>query len=132
MTEPAHTRTVLLVDDDHVLRDMYARKFADRSIEVVTAGNAMEALERLRGGFLPDLIVFDIVMPALDGYGFLQAIKDEALAPQAAKIALTNQGQEEDRDRALALGADGYLIKANTVPSQAVEEILRIARESRQ
>lgn len=122
---------ILIIDDDKLLCDMYGKKFRDRGAEVDIARSAVEALEKLRAGGTYDLIVFDIVMPGLDGFGFLEALGKERLAEGAVKVALTNQSLDEDRERAKSLGADGYIVKANTVPSGAVEEALRIASEKK-
>ncbi len=129
MSDPQ--QSALLIDDDELLRDMYARKFRDRGIAVEAVGSAKEALEKLRAGFLPDIITFDIVMPGMDGFSFLETLKKEALAPKAAKIALTNQGADEEKDRAIALGADAYIIKAATTPTGAVEAVLGAVRDKK-
>jgi two-component system, chemotaxis family, chemotaxis protein CheY len=120
-------RKVLLVDDDQFLRGMYAAKFAAQGAAVETADNSEEALQRLRGGLDPVLIVFDLVMPGLDGYGFIEAVTKEKLAQGAVKIALSNQSSEEEVARALQAGADGHLTKANATPSEIVEKILEMA-----
>lgn len=120
---PVSTK-VLLVDDDELLRDMYARKFRERGCEVEALGSAQEGLERLRAGAAFDLVVFDIVMPGLDGFGFLEAMRSEHLAEGAGKVALTNQSADEDRERAIGLGASSYLIKASITPTEAVDAAL--------
>ena len=119
--------TVLLVDDDQFLRGMYATKFAAHGAHVEVAGNSEEALERLRGGLVPALIIFDLVMPGIDGYGFIESVMSEKLAQGATKIALSNQSSEEEVVRALNLGADGHLTKANATPSETVDSILEMA-----
>lgn len=130
MTEqPA--QSVLLVDDDQFLRSMYARKFSEQHYEVVPAGTADEALKLLRDGAVPAIIVFDVVMPGMDGFGFLEAMRTENLAPQALKIALTNQSKPEDQTRAAALGAGGYFVKAERVPSETVAGVIALAREKK-
>ncbi len=116
--------TVLLVDDDQFLRGMYGAKFAARGAHVEVAGTAEEALERLRGGLSPALIVFDIVMPNIDGYEFLETLQKEKLAPSAVKIALSNQSSDAEISRIMDLGAAGHLTKANATPSEVVEKIV--------
>jgi len=120
-------KRVLLIDDDELLRDMYARKFREKGLEVEPLDSAQEGLERLRAGEKPDFIVFDIVMPGLDGFGFLEAMQKEGLAPASIKVALTNQSADEDRERALTLGAAVYLIKASMTPTSIVEAALEAA-----
>lgn len=124
---PPQAKRVLLVDDDQLLRDMYALKFRERGYEVDTASSVGEALERLRAGLSPEAIVFDMVMPGQGGYDLLEALVAEGLAPQARKVVLSNEGQDADVEKAKALGADGYIVKANTVPSAVVEEVIQLA-----
>ena len=119
-------RIVLLVDDDQFLRSMYARKFDASGFQVISAGTADEALEQLRGGLLPQAIVFDVVMPHLDGYDFMGIVSKEKLAPQAAKIALSNEQQVQEPARLAALGIDSQLMKASAVPSEIVGEVEKI------
>lgn len=114
--------TILLVDDDKFLLDMYSLKFKERGYAIEAAAGAEEAYKRLTGGFKPNAILLDIVMPGLDGFGFLEKIKNENLAPEVAIVMLTNQGQESDIERARSLGADGYIVKASSIPSEVVEK----------
>ncbi len=123
-------RSVMLIDDDELLRDMYGKKFRDKGLAVEALGSAQEALERLRAGEEPELLVFDIVMPGLDGFAFLETLKKEGLAPHAVKVALTNQSADDDRERAMALGVSTYLIKASLTPTAAVEEALNAERKA--
>ncbi len=117
---------VFVIDDDVFLLDMYATKFSQKDFSVTSASGTIEALEKLREGFKPDVIVCDLVMPAMDGFEFLEVVKNEALAPQAVIIILSNLGQQEDIDRGLALGASGYIIKASATPSEVVEKVLEV------
>jgi CheY-like chemotaxis protein len=108
---------VFVIDDDVFLLDMYATKFSQKDFSVTSASGTIEALEKLREGLKPDVIVCDLVMPAMDGFEFLEVVKNEVLAPQAVIIILSNLGQQEDIDRGLALGASGYIIKASATAS---------------
>jgi CheY-like chemotaxis protein len=117
---------VFVIDDDVFLLDMYATKFSQKDFSVTSASGTIEALEKLREGLKPDVIVCDLVMPAMDGFEFLEVVKNEVLAPQAVIIILSNLGQQEDIDRGLALGASGYIIKASATPSEVVEKVLEV------
>lgn len=127
-------RRVLLVDDDKFLVDMYAMKFTASGYEVQACISANEALETLRGGFPADAVVFDIIMPERDGFSFLSALGDEKLVPGAARIALTNQSNDDERTRVEGLGVDRYIVKASTIPSEVVnlvgEEIAKKKKAS--
>ena len=120
---------VFVIDDDAFLLDMYALKFTQKDFQVTTSGGTLEALEKLRGGYIPDIIVVDLVMPAMDGFEFLETVKNESLAKGTLVIILSNLGQQEDIDRGLALGAAGYIIKASATPSEVVEKVLEVLQK---
>ena len=120
-------KKILLVDDDRFLLDMYAIKFTKANYEVKTADSTDAGIKLIRDGYIPDIILSDIVMPGMDGLEMVDAIKKEKLAPKATIIMLTNQGSSDDVARARKLDIDGYIVKATTVPSEvlsAVENIL--------
>lgn len=115
-----------LVDDDRFLLDMYAVKFKAANHEVTAFSGGEEVLSALREKPAPDALLLDIVMPGIDGFEVLEAIKNEHLAQGTKLIVLSNQGQESDIERATALGAHGYIIKASAIPSEVYTETLRI------
>lgn len=119
---------VFIIDDDKFLLDMYSMKFVERQFAVEVAFGSMEALEKLKGGEKPDIILLDIVMPNMDGFELLQEIKNQNLAAEAVIIILSNLGQKEDIERGLKLGADGYIIKASSTPTEVVNKVLEIAK----
>lgn len=83
----------------------------------------------LRDGLSPSVILFDIVMPDIDGIEFLETIKNEKLATNTALIAVSNQWEESYIEKAKKLGVDDYIIKADTIPSEVlskVEEIIKV------
>jgi CheY-like chemotaxis protein len=105
---------------------MYSIKFSKNNFEVSSATSGEEALNKLKDGYNPDIILLDIVMPVMDGFEILENIKKNNLAPKASVIMLTNQGQLADIERAKSLGTSGYIIKATTIPSEVVEEVTKI------
>lgn len=117
---------ILIVDDDKFLLNMYSIKFQKEKFDVTVASDGLEAFEKLKGGFIPDAIVLDIVMPVMDGLEFLEKIRGEDLAKDATVLILSNQGQSSDIDKAKRLGIDGYIVKATTIPSEVVTEVLRM------
>ncbi len=120
------TYRLYLVDDDRFLLDMYAVKFKAAGHDVTAFQNGSEALEALRSKPAPDALLLDIVMPELDGFEILETIRKENLAPTTKVIVLSNQGQESDIEKAKALGAAGYIIKASAIPSEVFTETLKI------
>jgi CheY-like chemotaxis protein len=117
---------ILIIDDDKFLLNMYSIKFQKENFEVTVASDGLEALKKLQGGFVPDAIVLDIVMPVMDGLEFLEKMRSEDLAKEATLLILSNQGQSSDIEKAKRLGIDGYIVKATTIPSEVVTEVLRM------
>jgi CheY-like chemotaxis protein len=115
--------TILLMDDDKFLLDMYSMKFSGAGYTVQACMSGKEALGILRGGFSPDVILFDLTLPELDGYSFLKTLSDEKLATGALKIALTNQSADVDKTKAAELGATRYVVKASMIPSEVVNMV---------
>ncbi len=115
--------TILILDDDQFLLGMYATKFSGAGYTVEACISGTAALEILRGDFKPDVILFDITMPELDGFSFLKTLLDEHLAPDARKIALSNQSDEREKTEALKLGAVRYIVKASMIPSEVVSAV---------
>lgn len=118
--------TILIIDDDSFLLDMYALKFGQSGFDVRPALGSMPALELLRGGFIPDIILMDIVMPVMDGFELLKKLSEENLAPAAVKIVLSNRGMANDIEEGTKLGAAGYIVKANNTPSEVVAKVKEI------
>lgn len=119
--------TVLLVDDDKFLLDMYRKKFEREGNVVDVAVSAAEALSKLRNGAQPDILILDIIMPDMDGIELLENIRKEKLVPGAAVIMLTNESNRDKIEQAKKLGIKGYIVKATTIPTELVEETLKIA-----
>lgn len=122
---PASPKSIVIVDDDRFLVDMYSVKFMQQGFSVEGCQSTREALAALRGGIRPLAILFDIIMPEQDGFDFLRAAKAEKLGEGAAFIALTNQSSDADRAQARELGADAYIVKASMIPSEVVAATLK-------
>ncbi len=118
--------SILLVDDDKFLLDMYALKFSKNNFKVNTAEGPDNALKVLREGMEPDIVLLDVVMPGMDGIELLTIIRKENLLKNSVVIMLTNQGLPDDVARAKKLNVDGYIIKATTIPSEVLSEVQKI------
>jgi CheY-like chemotaxis protein len=119
-------KKILIVDDDVFLLDMYALKFSQSVFEVTTALGPEVALEKLKSGYVPDVMILDIIMPVMDGFEFLEKVNEEKLMPNSIKILLSNRGQQSDITRGESLGAAGYIVKASNTPSEVVEKVTEI------
>jgi len=122
-------KKIMLIDDDTFLLDMYALKFTKAGYEVKTTDSTEAGMKVLRDGYMPDIILVDIVMPGMDGLDMVANIRKEKLAPKASVIMLTNQGASDDISRAKKLNVDGYIVKATTIPSEVLTEIEKIIKK---
>jgi PAS domain S-box-containing protein len=112
---------VLLVDDNRDMREYVARLLQSR-FAVVCAQDGQHALDLLDTGVRPDLVLSDVMMPRLDGFGLLKALRTRPLTETTPVIFLSARAGEEARIEGLDVGADDYLIK----PFSARELITRI------
>lgn len=122
---------VLIVDDDKFLLDMYAMKFKSLGHEASVAVGSTDALAKLRGDANPEILILDIIMPTMDGLELLETIRKEKLASNAAVIMLTNETNSAKIEKAKSLGAAGYIVKATTIPSEVVNEVISIVQNKK-
>jgi CheY-like chemotaxis protein len=104
---PDHTPTVLVIDDDSDFRDLVTRFLGKEGFRVVSASDGDEGLMRARQ-LRPALITLDVLMPGLDGWSLLAALKAE---PALADIPVIMLTIADDRNKGFALGASEYLTK---------------------
>jgi len=121
--------TALIVDDDKFLLDMYKKKFEASGMSTDLFTNSADVLVKLREGFTPDIIVLDIIMPGMDGLELLETIRKEKLSPKSIVVMLTNESDSSRIEKAKSLGVAGYIVKATSIPSEVVEQVLKIAEE---
>jgi phosphoserine phosphatase RsbU/P len=109
---PAH---ILVVDDIEYNRDLLARRLVRRGYTVDLANDGAEALRRLRARAY-DLLILDLMMPILDGYSVLNAVRTDAALRTIPVIVVSALNELESVVRCIELGAEDYLIKPiNTV-----------------
>ena len=112
MTTTAPTKeTILVVDDEASIRRILETRLSMIGYNVVTACDGTEALE-LFHNCIPDLVVLDVMMPKLDGYGVCQELRKESDVPV---VMLTALGDVADRITGLELGADDYVVKLSLI-----------------
>ena len=117
--------TILIVDDEARIRDFVRMNLELEHYRVIEAGDGIQALEKLREN-LPDLIVLDVMMPEMDGFETLRAIREVSTIPV---IMLTVRQGEQDKIHGLDLGADDYLAKPFS-PRELLSRIRALLRRS--
>jgi DNA-binding response OmpR family regulator len=123
--ETAKKPLILLAEDEQTLAKMYQTKFSMEGFDVAYAEDGNRALEILQTK-RPDLILLDIIMPNLDGFGVLRKIKQDENLKTIPVVLLTNLGQETDIKQGIELGADDYLIKAHFTPQEVADKVKEI------
>lgn len=113
---------ILVVDDEKMFQDIYKSKLMSEGFLVRTASNGTEAIKILLEETL-DLVLLDLNMPIMDGFKVLQAIKSNSKLSSICVIVFSSRGQPEEIEKAVSLGANGYLIKATTTPNEVVKKV---------
>jgi DNA-binding response OmpR family regulator len=118
---------VLLVEDDRFLRDICGKKLTKEGFNVYEAIDGEQALSYVES-VNPDIILLDIILPAIDGFQVLQKIRsnpNEKIA-KTPVIMLSNLGQDDDIKKAISYGANNYLVKAHFTTEDIVDKIKKI------
>ncbi len=116
-------KKILIVEDEKELRFLLGQALAEEDFEVEEAIAGEEAMEKLKQGLKPDLILLDLLLPGMDGYDFLLKIKKDSNFEAIPVIVISNLGQEEEIKKALKLGADDYYIKAHFTLQEIIDKI---------
>ncbi|MBU1370702.1 MAG: response regulator [Bacteroidetes bacterium] len=103
-------KKILVIEDDRLMRENISELLDLVGYEVESAHNGKEGVKKART-FLPDLIICDIKMPVLDGYGVLHILQKEPITSTIPFIFLTAKTERSDRRKGMEMGADDYLAK---------------------
>jgi two-component system chemotaxis response regulator CheY len=120
--------TALVVEDSPTMRQLIVFALNRiRGLTVLEANDGVDALRKLTSQPL-DIIVTDINMPIMDGLKLVRRVRSDEAMKDIPIIIITTEGAEEDRQRALALGANAYITKPIQAPQviAKVKELLRI------
>jgi signal transduction histidine kinase/DNA-binding response OmpR family regulator/putative methionine-R-sulfoxide reductase with GAF domain len=107
---PSSEPTILVVDDETDVREMLADTLTEAGFRVMTAADGAAALQALRAT-LPDLVLLDLMMPGMDGYEALRALRGAPETRDLPVVILTGVDSASERERAMAAGATVYLRK---------------------
>jgi DNA-binding response OmpR family regulator len=115
---------ILIIEDDPYVQRMYQRMFSRKNYELLIAANGESGIAMAKER-TPNLILLDIMLPGLDGLEVLKKLKAENETKDIPVLMLTNLGDQATVDKAKALGADFYMVKADFSPHEVMDEIDR-------
>ena len=118
--------TVLTVDDSRTMRDMLLMALTDAGFRVLQAVDGVHGLEMLETDDAPDVIITDINMPRLDGFGFIEGVRQDARHRATPILVLTTESDSAKKNRAREAGATGWIVKPFN-PEKLVEAVRRVA-----
>lgn len=113
-------KRVLIIEDEKPMAHALELKLQHEGFEAQSALNGEEGVKLLETNSF-DLILCDLMMPKLDGFGVMTAMKDHQI--KTPIIILSNLSQEEDEKKALAMGAKEFFVKSNTPIAAIVERV---------
>lgn len=121
-SSPQTNRTILCIEDEHFIAELYARALEKEGYSVTVIVDGIEGLKAAETNKY-DIILLDLMVPNLTGIEILRALRDPARVPPiTAKIIITTNLEQRDDVRAdIEKQADGYLVKAEITPHQLVE-----------
>ncbi len=125
-------KKILVIEDDIAMREIVVRKLSTNGYEVKQAEDGQKALE-LFGAEHPDLVLLDLMLPVVDGFHILEAIRhyDDKKIADTPVIVLSNLWSNQDILRAQSLNVQGYMVKAYHTPEEIlakVNEVLGIGK----
>jgi len=122
-------KSILLVEDDQFLIEIYTTKFKQAGFSIGKAEDGKECLKKLKEE-TPDLLLLDIVLPSLNGWEILRKIREDEVLKNIKVVILSNLGEKQEIEKGIKLGAVRYLVKAHYTPSEVVEEVKKILKSS--
>ena len=120
---------ILIVEDEDLIRDTYARRLVHEGYQVDEARNGREALAQARKG-LPRLILLDAMLPDLSGFEVLKALRADPRFLTTPVVLFTNLSQHIDKHQAARLGATDYWVKSEISPADVVVKVQRLMADA--
>ncbi len=119
------TKRVLVVEDERPIANALVLKLTNSGFEADAANDGAEALEMIGKGSY-DVILLDLMMPKMDGFEMLEAMKKKKI--NIPVIVSTNLSQESDSERAKKLGARDYFVKSDTQIKDVINHIAKVLK----
>lgn len=117
------SKKILIVEDDEQISHVYDINFKKLGYESNIEINGEDGFKKAKED-KPDLILLDLMLQGRDGFWFLEQVKGDSDLKKVPVIVMSNLGQEDDKERALGLGAKQYLVKAD----YSIQEVMDVIK----
>lgn len=111
-----------------MISEIYQKKFSEKGYEVLTAFSGDQVLEIVKKHKV-DIVLLDLLIPKMDGFVVIEKLRNGNYDQNIKIIVSSNLSQKDDREKVMALGANGFIIKSQYTPSEMIEEIKRLISE---
>lgn len=115
-----HKKKILIIEDDEHIARVYEMKFLKEGYNTVLVANGEQAVEKVTSE-KPNLIILDLMVPKKDGFAILEEIKNNSSIASIPVLVLSNLGGKDDRERALGLGANDYMVKVENSMQEVID-----------
>ena len=113
---------ILIVDDDDIIRETYIQVFQNKNFETIGAKDGVEGID-LATKENPDVILMGIVMPRMDGFQLISALRENIGTKDIPIAMISHLGREDDRKRARKMGIDNFIVQGEMTPREVVEKL---------
>jgi DNA-binding response OmpR family regulator len=115
-------KTILIIEDEEIIRGILQKKIEKEGFQVEVAENGEEGVEKIRE-VIPDIIILDIVMPIMDGFGVLEEMKKDEKIANIPVIVVSNSGQPVEIDKVKKYGVKDWVVKTEFDPAEVINKI---------
>ena len=116
---------MLIVDDDDSIRSIYVDIFRKEGFEVEEAVDGLEGLDKATKN-IPNIVFTGIVMPRMDGFGFIEALKKNVATANIPVVISSHLGRSEDSEKAKELRVKDFIVRHMVTPKEAVERVKKV------
>ena len=116
---------ILIVDDDDAVRNIYTEIFKKEGFEVEEAVDGLEGLDKATKNS-PDVVFTGIVMPRMDGFGFIEALSKNVATAKIPVVISSHLGRTEDHEKAKTMGVKDFIVRNMVTPKEAVERVRKV------
>jgi CheY-like chemotaxis protein len=118
-------KTILVVDDDIVQKELYTDVFKGKGYDVITAGDGLEGLDTALK-HKPDLVFTGIIMPRMDGFEMIKNLRANVATANTPVMMFSHLGREEDKEKAKQIPNVYFLVKGFDSPKEILRQIAEL------